>query len=76
MKKTIYLREILEEKGIKQKFIAEKLDVSVSSVSLWVVGKTEPTLANLKKLAEVLNVDVSLIINGKKEWRQSENYDR
>ena len=69
MKNTIYLKEILEEKGIKQKFIADKLGVSVSSVSLWVMGKTQPTIPNLKKLAEVLNVDVSLIINGKKEWR-------
>lgn len=68
MRKTIYLKEILEERGIKQKFIADKLNVSVSSVSLWVIGKTQPTIANLKKLAEVLNVDVSLIINGKKEW--------
>lgn len=68
MRKTIYLKEILEERGIKQKFIADKLNVSVSSVSLWVIGKTQPTIANLKKLAQVLNVDVSLIINGKKEW--------
>ncbi len=68
MRKTIYLKEILEERGIKQKFIADKLNVSVSSVSLWVIGKTQPTITNLKKLAEVLNVDVSLIINGKKEW--------
>ncbi len=69
MEKNIYLKEILEERGIKQKFIADKLGVSVSSVSLWVVGKTQPTISNLKKIAEVLNVDVSLIINGKKEWR-------
>lgn len=69
MEKSIYLKEILEERGIKQKFIAEKLGVTVSSVSLWVQEKTHPSIPNLKKLAEVLNVDVNLIINGKKEWR-------
>jgi len=68
MEKIIYLKEILEDKGIKQKYIAEKLGVSVSAVSLWVKGTTQPSITNLKKLAEVLSVDVSLIINGKKEW--------
>lgn len=69
MDKVIYLKEILEERGIKQKFIADKLSVSVSSVSLWVLGKTQPTIANLKTLAELLNVDVNLILFGKEEWR-------
>lgn len=68
MEKIIFLKEILEDKGIKQKFIAEKLGVSVSAVSLWVKGTSQPSIANLKKLAELLSVDVSLIINGKKEW--------
>ena len=68
MEKIIYLKEILEDKGIKQKYIAEKLGVSVSAVSLWVKGTTQPSITNLKKLAEVLSVDVSLIINGKMEW--------
>lgn len=69
MSKLIYLKEILAEKGIKQTFIADKLGVSNTTVSLWVLGRTEPTLTNLKKLSEVLGVDVSILINGKKEWR-------
>jgi len=68
MEKVIFLREILEERGIKQKFIADKLGVSVSAVSLWVKGTSQPSIVNLKKLSEILSVDVSLIINGKKEW--------
>lgn len=70
MGKIIFLKEILEDKGIKQKFVAEKLGVSVSAVSLWVKGTTQPSIANLKRLAELLSVDVSLIINGKKEWNE------
>lgn len=69
MSKLIYLKEILAEKGIKQTFIADKLGVSNTTVSLWVLGRTEPTLTNLMKLSEVLGVDVSILINGKKEWR-------
>lgn len=68
MEKVIFLKEILEERGIKQKFIADKLGVSVSAVSLWVKGTSQPSIVNLKKLSEILSVDVSLIINGKKEW--------
>jgi transcriptional regulator with XRE-family HTH domain len=69
MSKLLYLKEILAEKGIKQTFVANKLGVSNTTVSLWVQGKTEPTLANLKKLSEVLFVDANTLINGKKEWR-------
>ena len=68
MEKVIFLKEILEERGIKQKFIADKLGVSVSAVCLWVKGTSQPSIVNLKKLSEILSVDVSLIINGKKEW--------
>jgi len=68
MDKIIFLKEVLAEKGIKQKFIAEKLGVSDSTVSLWVKGKAQPTISNLKKLAEILSVDVTLLIHGKKEW--------
>lgn len=70
MNKNFFLKEILDEKGIKQHFIARKMDVSVSTVSLWVLGKTYPTIPNLKKLAEVLEVDVDLLVNGKKEWHE------
>lgn len=68
MAKPIYLKEVLEEKGIKQTFIAEKLGVSNATVSLWVKNKTQPSISNLKKLAVLLNVDTSLLIHGKEEW--------
>ena len=70
MDKNFFLKEVLDEKGIKQRFIARKMDVSVSTVSLWVLGKTYPTIPNLKKLAAVLEVDVDLLVNGKKEWHE------
>jgi transcriptional regulator with XRE-family HTH domain len=68
MEKALYLKEVLKEKGIKQTYIAEKLGLSNSAISLWVKGKAHPNLANLKKLAEILAVDVTLLINGKQEW--------
>ena len=71
MERNLFLKEILAEKGIKQRFIAGKLGVSVSTVSLWAQEKTLPTLQNLKKRAQVLDVDVDLLIKGKKEWYES-----
>jgi transcriptional regulator with XRE-family HTH domain len=68
MEKALYLKEVLVEKGIKQKYIAEKLGLSDSAISLWVKGKAHPSLSNLKKLSDILSVDVTLLINGKKEW--------
>lgn len=68
MEKALYLKEVLAEKGIKQKYIAEKLGLSDSAISLWVKGKAHPSLSNLKKLSDILSVDVTLLINGKKEW--------
>jgi len=68
MDKIIFLKEILAEKGIKQKFVAEKLGVSVSAVSLWVKGKAQPTILNLKRLADILSVDITLLVHGKEEW--------
>ena len=70
MDKNFFLKEVLDEKGIKQRFIARKMDVSVSTVSLWVLGKTQPTFTNQKKLAAGLEVDVDLLVNGKKEWHE------
>ena len=71
MERNLFLKEILAEKGIKQRFIAGKLGVSVSTVSLWAQEKRLPTLQNLKKLAQGLDVDFDLLIKGKKEWYES-----
>ena len=68
MSKLIYLKDILEEKGIKQTFIAEKLGVSNATVSLWVKNKSLPSISYLKKLALLLEVDTSLLLHGKEEW--------
>lgn len=68
MEKALYLKEVLAEKGIKQTYIAEKLGLSDSAISLWVKGKAHPSLPNLKKLSDILSVDVTLLINGKREW--------
>lgn len=56
------LKEILASKGIKQTFIAQKLGVSVVTVSNWVKGKTAPNEKNLKRLSELLQVPVNDLV--------------
>lgn len=44
-----------ERAGLSQKQLADNLGVDPSAVSLWESGKTAPTVANLMKIAAILN---------------------
>ncbi|PTN03475.1 helix-turn-helix domain-containing protein [Mangrovibacterium marinum] len=50
------LKDIIKSKGMKQTFIAQKIGVSVVTVSNWVQGKSAPKDKHLRKLSELLNV--------------------
>lgn len=45
-------------KGITQTQLAKACDVSVSTVSNWERGKTEPTVSQAKKIANVCGVKI------------------
>ena len=60
------IKDVLEEKGIKQKWLAEKLGKSFNSVNSYVQNRQQPRLEVLNKIAEILDVDIkSLIISNK-----------
>lgn len=62
------IKEVLEEKGIKQKWLAEKLGKSYNMVNSYVQNRKQPRLEVLYDIAKVLNVEVKdLIIERKKE---------
>lgn len=52
------IKEVLEEKGIKQKWLAEKLDKSYNMVNAYVQNRKQPRLEVLYKIAEILDVNV------------------
>lgn len=61
------IKEVLEEKGIKQKWLAAKLGKSYNMVNSYVQNRRQPSLEILNQIAELLNVDVrELITPGKK----------
>lgn len=63
MKKVLRLDEILKEKHIQQKDLAERLGVSKVSVSYWCNNQTNPSIDTLLNIAKVLDVRVSELIN-------------
>jgi len=57
------LKEILKAKGIKQNYLAQRIGVSVVTMSNWVKGKAAPSKKNLEKLSEVLEVSQKDIVH-------------
>ena len=53
------LKEYIKAKGVKQKWIADKIGVSEVTLSNWVKMKTTPSDENMEKLSKVLDLDIS-----------------
>jgi len=58
--------DILKEKGLKQKWLAEQLGMTTVMVNLYVQNKKQPKLDTLAKIAQILNVDIHKLIDNKK----------
>jgi transcriptional regulator with XRE-family HTH domain len=62
------IKEVLDEKGIKQTWLAEKLGKSFSMVNAYACNRKQPTLEVLNRIADILQVSVKeLIIDNKDE---------
>jgi transcriptional regulator with XRE-family HTH domain len=62
------IKEVLEEKGIKQTWLAEKLGKSYNMVNGYVQNRQQPRLEILYDIARILDVDVKdLLIEIKKD---------
>ncbi|WP_319589380.1 helix-turn-helix transcriptional regulator [uncultured Draconibacterium sp.] len=57
------LKEIIKSRGMKQTFIAQKIGVSVVTVSNWVQEKSSPSEKHLKKLSELLQVPLKDLVH-------------
>jgi len=55
------LKELLQAKGLKQKWLADKIGVSEVTVSSWCSGKSIPQKERLKELSKILKVPVKNI---------------
>ncbi len=52
------IKEVLEEKGIKQTWLAEQLNKSYNMVNGYVQNRQQPRLEVLYEIAEILKVSV------------------
>jgi putative transcriptional regulator len=56
------IKVVLEEKGIKQTWLAEKLGKSYNMTNSYVQNRTQPKVEDLYKIAKILDVDVSELL--------------
>ena len=52
------IKEVLEEKGIKQIWLAEQLNKSYNIVNGYVQNRTQSKIEDLYRIAKILNVNV------------------
>lgn len=60
------IRELMQEEGLTQVALAEKIGVKQNTVSAWVLEKKEPSIRSLWLLADYFNVDIDYIVGRKK----------
>lgn len=51
------IKEVLQEKGIKQVWLSEKLEKSLNMVNEYCNNKRQPSLELLYRIAEILDVN-------------------
>ena len=56
------IKEVLDEKGISQTWLAKKLDKSFNSVNAYVCNRTQPNLETLLQISQILKVDMKDLI--------------
>ena len=57
------IEEVLEERGIKQTWLAERLGKSFCIVNSYVCNRRQPSLDVLFEIAKILNVDPKELID-------------
>lgn len=61
------IKEVLEKKGIKQKWLAEQMGKSYNMVNSYAQNRRQPSLEDLYKIAEILNIEAKELLMPIKE---------
>lgn len=59
------IKEVLQEKGIKQVWLSEKLEKSLNMVNEYCNNKRQPSLEDLYRIAEILDVQPKDLLKNK-----------
>jgi len=63
------IKDILQEKGIKQTWLAEKLGKSYNMVNGYVQNRRQPSLEDLFRIADILDVNTTELLKNKNDSR-------
>lgn len=66
------IRSLRMKNKLTQKQLAEQINISDKAVSKWETGRGCPDISLLTELAEVFQVDLQAILNGKIDQKESE----
>ncbi len=64
------IKEVLEEKGIKQKWLAEKLGKSYNMVNSYSQNRQQPRIEVLFEIANILDVDAKELLTTTKNEKK------
>jgi DNA-binding XRE family transcriptional regulator len=64
------IKQILNQRGRCQTWLAEKLGKSFSTVNSYVCNRSQPNLTTLLEIAQLLSVDMKDLITDKEERKQ------
>jgi putative transcriptional regulator len=59
------IKEVLEEKGIKQIWLAEQLGKSYNMVNSYVQNRRQPSIECLYEIAEILNIEAKELLKNR-----------
>ena len=66
------LGELLVERGLRQRDVAEAIDVHLNTIHYWCYGINEPNTESLRRLAVYLNVSTDYLLgltkSREKKW--------
>ena len=57
-----HLKSLLEEKGMSQKELAEKAELTEAAVSRYINGNRSPRIAQAYRMALVIGIDMNTLI--------------
>lgn len=56
------IKEVLEEKGIKQTWLAKEMGKSYNMVNSYAQNRRQPSIENLYRIAEILKISVKELL--------------
>ena len=67
------IKIVLDQKGIKQKWLAEQLGKSFNMVNSYVQNRTQPSLETLYSIASILGVEIDELLYSKEDIERMNN---